>query len=85
MFALRRNPPTVQAPYATAPPTIRIPYVWFLDTDPGEEGAVVMLMGDKTALGNHWYPTKVESIETVLIREWEHHHPSHKALTRRTR
>lgn len=85
MFALRRTPPTIRAPYADQRPVIRIPYVWFLDTESGEEGAVVMLMGDKATLGSHWYPAKVQIIETVLIREWEHHHPAHKALTRRTR
>lgn len=52
MFALRRTPPTTYTPYATSPPVIRIPYVWFADADTGEELAVVMLLGDKTDLKN---------------------------------
>jgi hypothetical protein len=85
MFALRRTPPTITTPYADTPPVIRIPYVWFLDIETGEEVAVVMLMGDKTNLGNHWYPAQVERIETVLIPAWVRHHPTHRARTRRTR
>jgi hypothetical protein len=64
---------------------IRVPYVWFVDTDSGEELAVVMLMGDKTTLGNHWYPRQVQVIETLLIPGWMKHHPNHQARTRRTR
>jgi hypothetical protein len=85
MFALRRTPPTMHTPYADAPPVIRIPYVWFLDTEAGEELAVVMLMGDKTTQGSHWYPKQVEVIETLLIPSWQHHHATHRARTRRTR
>ena len=33
MFALRRTPPTHYTPYATAPPVIRIPYVWFTEIE----------------------------------------------------
>ena len=84
-FALRRTPPTIYTPYADVPPVIRIPYVWFLDTDTHEEVAVVMLMGDKATQGSHWYPKQVETIETLLIPSWEHHHPTHRAMTRRTR
>lgn len=53
-YALRRTPPTVHTPYATQPPVIRIPYVWF--STPEGELPVVMYMGDKTTLGNLWYP-----------------------------
>jgi hypothetical protein len=84
-FALRRTPPTTRTPYAVKPPVIRIPYVWFLDTETHEELAVVMLMGDKTTQGNHWYPKQVEVIETLLVPGWQHHHPNHRALTRRSR
>lgn len=85
MFALRRTPPTTYTPYADEPPVIRVPYVWFVDAETGQELAVVMLMGDKTTQGNHWYPKQVESIETLLIPSWQHHHPNHRAMTRRTR
>jgi hypothetical protein len=83
MFALRRTPPTIPTPYADGPPVVRIPYVWFFDADLAEQGAVVMLIGDKTGLGNLWYPRHVTVIETVLVPEWERHRPTHKALTRR--
>jgi hypothetical protein len=84
MFALRRTPPTTYTPYADAPPVIRIPYVWFLDSA-NEELAVVMLLGDKTALGNFWYPTRVNEIETRLIPGWESANHGHHARIRRTR
>ena len=84
MFALRRTPPTTYTPYADAPPVIRIPYVWFLDPA-NEELAVVMLLGDKTALGNFWYPTRVNEIETRLIPGWESANHGHHARIRRTR
>lgn len=51
----------------------------------GEEPAVVMLLGDKTALKNEWYPTKVEHIELKLVPDWERANPSHHAIVRRTR
>lgn len=83
-FALRRTPPTNYTPYATTPPVIRIAYVWFTD-DAAEEPAVVMLMGDKSALGNNWYPAKVNEIEHRLVPDWERSHPTHQAQVRRTR
>ena len=83
-FALRRTPPTNYTPYASTPPVIRIPYVWF-DQDDGNELAVVMLAGDKAELGNAWYPGIVQQIEGTLIAQWEHHHPTHRAQVRRTR
>jgi hypothetical protein len=85
MFCLRRTPPTTDTPYAINPPVIRIPYVWFLDNSTGEQFAVVMLMGDKTELHNHWYPTKVIHIENLLVPSWERANPSHAAIVRRTR
>lgn len=84
-FALRRTPPTDYTPYADAPPVIRIAYVWFLDEASREEVAVVMLMGDKTALGNNWYPSKVNDIENRLVPDWERAHPTHHPQVRRTR
>lgn len=44
-----------------------------------------MLMGDKTALQNLWYPAKVTHIENTLVPTWERAHPSHQAIVRRTR
>lgn len=44
-----------------------------------------MLMGDKTDLKNHWYPTKVQHIEMTLVPNWERAHPPHHATVRRTR
>lgn len=85
MFALRRTPPTSYTPYATEPPIIRIPYVWFVDTATNEQFAVVMLMGDKAELQNLWYPAKVTHIENTLVPTWERAHPSHRAIVRRTR
>jgi hypothetical protein len=84
-FPLRRTPPTDSTPYADAPPVIRIAYVWFLDEASRDEVAVVMLMGDKTALGNNWYPSKVNDIENRLVPDWERAHPTHHAQVRRTR
>ena len=84
MFALRRTPPTTYTPYADKPPVVRIPYVWFRD-EHNDELAVVMLMGDKTKLRNHWYPTHVNEIENRLIPGWEHSNLGHHAILRRTR
>ena len=84
-FALRRTPPTEYTPYADQPPVIRIAYVWFTDDATREELAVVMLMGDKTLLGNNWYPSKVTAIENTLVPDWERTNPNHHAQVRRTR
>lgn len=84
MFALRRTPPTSYTPYADKPPIIRIPYVWFRDSS-NQELAVVMLMGDKKKLANHWYPVRVNEIEDHLIPDWERSNPGHHAIVKRTR
>ena len=83
-FALRRTPPTLHTPDADEPPVLRIPYVWF-DRAEGGEVAVVMLIGDKTALGNDWYPPVVAQIEGTMIDEWHELHPNHRAQVRRSR
>ena len=72
-------------PYADRPPVLRIPYVWFNDSEIGDEVAVVMLAGDKTALGNDWYPGVVNQIDNTMVPAWERTHPTHKARVRRTR
>ncbi len=85
MYALRRTPPTTYTPYANDPPVIRIPYVWFVDSQTGDELAVVMLMGSKTELQSHWYPTKVKQIELTMVPEWERVNRHHRARVRRSR
>lgn len=84
MFALRRTPPTVHTPYAEHPPVLRMPYVWF-DVENGGEAAVVMLIGNKTHLGNAWYPEAVRRIEGVMIGEWQGQNPNHRARLRGNR
>jgi len=83
MFALRRTPPTTYTPYADHPPVLRIPYVWFYDSEAKGDLAVVMLMGDKSTLGSRWYPPQVQLIETKLVPEWERSHPTQRAWKRR--
>ena len=84
LFALRPTPPTIYTPYADSPPVLRIPYVWF-DVGDGGEVAVVMLVGDKTQLGNEWYPSVVKQIESTMTGEWHQHQPSQRAQVRRIR
>ena len=47
--------------------------------------AVVMLVGDKTQLGNEWYRSVVRQIEGIMIGEWHQHQPSQRAQVRRIR
>lgn len=85
-FALRRTPPTSVTPYAVQPPVLRIPYVWFTDTENGTEVAVIMFIGDKTDLGNDWYPSAIQRIDNAsMVTEWTRTHPAHQAQTRRPR
>lgn len=44
--------------------------------------AVVMLVGDKTQLGNEWYRSVVRQIEGIMIGEWHQHQPSQRAQVR---
>lgn len=85
-FALRRTPPTPVTPYAVQPPVLRIPYVWFTDTETGIDVAVIMFLGDKTDLGNDWYPSAVQRIDNAsMVTDWTRTHPTHQAQTRRPR
>jgi len=85
-FALRRTPPTTVTPYASSPPVLRIPYVWFTDTETNADIAVVMFMGDKSALGNDWYPSAVQRIDDAsMVSDWHRTHPTHQPHIRRTR
>lgn len=72
MHALRRTPPSEAAPYADRPPVLRILYA-FCRTSGREEVAVVLLGGDKTALGNNWYPANISEAEARLDRYARHH------------
>lgn len=65
MHALRRTPPSEAAPYADRPPVLRILYAICRGPDRGEV-AVVLLGGDKTALGNSWYPANLTEAEARL-------------------
>ncbi len=84
-FALRRTPPTRVTPFADRPPVLRMPYVWFVDVRSSEDVAVVMLVGDKTRLGNDWYRSVVGRIDNLMVPQWERTHPTHRATVRRTR
>ncbi|MDQ6909357.1 MAG: hypothetical protein M3Z84_01005 [Actinomycetota bacterium] len=65
MHALRRTPPSETAPYATQPPIVRMLYSYCTDSA-GEEVAVVLLGGDKTRLGNLWYPPNINEAQHRL-------------------
>lgn len=65
MHALRRTPPSEAAPYAVGPPVLRILYAVCRSTG-GDEVAVVLLGGDKSALGNNWYPVNRNEAEARL-------------------
>ncbi|MDY7106773.1 MAG: hypothetical protein S0880_36825 [Actinomycetota bacterium] len=84
LWALRRTPPTWAAPDAAGPPVLRIPYVWMSD-ERGREYALVLFIGDKTDLGNAWYPRAVTRIEGTMIPVWEGQHPGHRARPKRRR
>lgn len=71
MHALRRTPPSEAAPYADAPPVLRILYA--ICTRDGSEIAVVLLGGDKTELGSHWYPVNLNEAEGRLVQYCRHH------------
>ena len=58
LYALRRTPPTATTPYATNPPVIRMLFGLVLDVS-GSETAVMVVGGDKTTLGNLWYPPHI--------------------------
>jgi hypothetical protein len=82
MWALRRTPATKFTPEAVGEPILRIPYVW-MDNGVGGTYALVLFIGDKTGLGNRWYPAAVARIEGDFLPRWEGMHPRHKARRRR--
>lgn len=68
LHALRRTPPSAAAPYADAPPVLRMLFGYVTD-ETGSEIAVLALGGDKTRLGNRWYPANVARAQ-ARIDEW---------------
>jgi hypothetical protein len=68
LHELRRTPPSDTAPLADQPPIIRILYA-FCRTATGETIALVLVGGDKTELGNNWYPTNIATAHTRLTTQ----------------
>lgn len=81
MHALRRTPPSEAAPYADAPPVLRILYA-ICTTSTGSEIAVVLVGGDKTTLGNSWYPANLGEAEARLD-QYCRQHPDPTAIIKR--
>jgi hypothetical protein len=65
LHALRRTPPTFTTPYATENPVLRLIYGYSQGTD-GQTEAVLLIGGDKSNLGNLWYPPHVAEAEIRL-------------------
>ena len=78
LHALRRNPPTQTTPYADGPPVLRLLY-GYVRHHTGHEIAVLAIGGDKTLLGNDWYPANITQAE-VRIDQWCQQHPGHKPI-----
>lgn len=81
MHAPRRTPPSEAAPYADAPPVLRILYA-ICRTSTGAETAVVLLGGDKTLLDNNWYPANLGEAEARLD-QYCRQHPDLTAIIKR--
>ena len=79
--ALRRTPPTTTTPYATGPPVIRV-LVGFARDEQGRTVAVALIGGDKTSLGNRWYPPNIERAQQRLD-QWCSRHIAFAPVTRR--
>lgn len=78
LHALRRNPPTETTPYADGPPVLRLLY-GYVQHDDGHEIAVLAIGGDKTRLGNNWYPANITQAE-VRVDQWCQQHPGYKPI-----
>ena len=65
LHALRRTPPTQSTPYATTAPVLRIVY-GICRSDDSSEVAIALVGGDKTTLGNHWYPPHIAEAQNRL-------------------
>lgn len=81
VHALRRTPPTATTPYAERPPVLRILFGYVRD-DQQHEVAVVAHGGDKTHLGNAWYPTNLTRAQD-RIDQWCRHNPTYKPIIKR--
>lgn len=81
MHALRRVPPTAATPYAVGPPVLRILYA-VCRTAAGGEVAVALVGGDKTRLGNSWYPANLAEAEHRLDQHCRHH-PDTSSIVKR--
>ncbi len=67
LHALRRTPPTATTPYATGDPVLRLIYGYRQDAQ-GQTESVMLVGGDKSKLGNLWYPPHVSEAERRLHR-----------------
>lgn len=81
MHALRRTPSSEAAPYADTPPILRILYA-ICRVTAGSEVAVVLFGGDKTALGNNWYPAKLVEAE-YRLQQFCQQYPSLTPIVKR--
>ena len=75
LHALRRTPPTATTPYATGNPVLRLIYAYTQDAQ-SETESVMLVGGDKSKLGNLWYPPHVAEAERRLNRYNALRHPS---------
>ncbi len=73
LHALRRTPPTFTTPYATGNPVLRLIYGYSQDAE-GQPEIVMLIGGDKSNLGNLWYPPHVAEAEQRLHSYIAQHH-----------
>lgn len=81
LHALRRTSPSTAAPYADSPPVLRVLFGYVTD-GAGREIAVLVVGGDKTRLGNRWYPANIARAQD-RIDEWCRRNPGHAPTIRR--
>jgi hypothetical protein len=65
LHALRRTPATLSTPYATGNPILRLVYGYSQDAQ-GQTEIVMLIGGDKSNLGNLWYPPHIAEAEQRL-------------------
>jgi len=81
LHALRRTPPSQSTPYAIGPPVYRVIY-GYCTRHGGTDVAVVLTGGDKTTLGNHWYPPNIAESQTRL-EQYTRQHADLTAIVKR--
>ncbi len=61
---------------------LRVPYLWFRDTDTGDEIAVVLFIADKSDCEDQdkWYEQLAEQV-TIVANQWRKDHPTHRPLS----